>query len=106
MINYRDEEDEFQMEESNELNRQVIEMAKKEFIAGCYDAYEILATKGEEAIEGTDHKDIQKAINRMMALFVMNEEYERCQFIKSFVDKHMPGFEIIPDITVEKELTV
>jgi hypothetical protein len=42
----------------------------------------------------------------MMALFVMNEEYERCQFIKSFVDKHMPGFEIIPDITVEKELTV
>jgi hypothetical protein len=106
MINYRDEEDEFQMGESNELNRHVLEIAKQEFIAGCYDAYEILATKGEEAIEGTDHRDIQKAINRMMALFVMNEEYERCQFIKSFVDKHMPGFEIIPDITVEKELTV
>ena len=106
MINYRDEEDEFSTEESNELNRQVIEMAKKEFIAGCYDAYEILATKGEEAIEGTDHKDIQKAINRMMALFVMNEEYEKCQFIKSFVDKHIPGFEIIPDISVGKELTV
>ena len=106
MINYRDEEDEFSMEESNELNRQVIEMAKKEFIAGCYDAYEILATKGEEAIEGTNHGDIQKAINRMMALFVMNEEYERCQFLKSFVDKHMPGFEIAPDNNVKKELSL
>ena len=64
----------------------------------------MLITNGQEAINGTNPKEIQKAINRMMALFVIKEEYERCQFIKSFVDKHMPGFEITPDNSVQKEL--
>jgi hypothetical protein len=41
-----------------------------------------------------------------MALFVINEEYERCQFLKSFADKHMPGFEISPDNSVQKELSL
>ena len=101
-----DEDDDYQEETHNELKKQVIERAKKEFVAGCYDAYEMLTTKGEGAIQGTNPKEIQTAINRMMALFVINEEYERCQFLKSFVDKHMPGFEISPDKSVKKELSL
>jgi len=104
MFNYEDDEDD-QMERANELKKKVIERAKKEFVAGCYDAYEMLSTRGKEAINGTSPKDIQKAINRMMALFVISEEYERCQFLKSFVDKHMPGFEITPDSNIKKELS-
>jgi hypothetical protein len=103
---YDDEEEDEQSEISNELKKKVIERAKKEFVAGCYDAYEMLSTKGKEAIDGTNPKEIQKAINRMMALFVINEEYERCQFLKSFADKHMPGFEITPDNNVQKELSL
>ncbi len=100
-----DEDDEGYDEEiNNELKKQFIERSKKEFVAGCYDAYEMLSTKGKEAIQGTNPKEIQTAINRMMALFVINEEYERCQFLKSFVGKHMPGFEITPDNSVQKEL--
>lgn len=101
-----DEDDDYQEETHNELKKQVIERAKKEFVAGCYDAYEMLTTKGEGAIQGTSPKEIQTAINRMMALFVINEEYERCQFLKSFVSKHMPGFEITPDNNVQKELSL
>jgi hypothetical protein len=103
-----DEEDDegYDEEINNELKKQFIERSKKEFVAGCYDAYELLSTKGEGAIQGASPKEIQRAINRMMALFVIKEEYERCQFLKSFVGKHMPGFEITPDNTVQKELSL
>jgi hypothetical protein len=102
---YDEEDDDDQEEIANELKKKIIERAKKEFVAGCYDAYEMLSTKGKEAIQGTNPKEIQTAINRMMALFVINEEYERCQFLKSFVSKHMPGFEITPDNNVQNELS-
>ena len=105
MLNYEEEDDE-QMNAADELNRIIIERARAEFIAGCYEAYEILATKGEVAIQGTNPKEIENAINRMLALFVINEEYERCQFLKTFVDKHMPGFKLTPDSSVKKELSV
>jgi hypothetical protein len=101
-----EEDDDYQEEITNELKKKIIEKSKKEFVAGCYDAYEMLSTKGGEAIQGTNPKHIQTAMNRMMALFVIKEEYERCQFLKSFVDKHMPGFEISPDVSVEKELSL
>lgn len=103
---YDEEDDDDQEEIANELKKKIIERAKKEFVAGCYDAYEMLSTKGKEAIQGTNPKEIQTAINRMMALFVINEEYERCQFLKSFVGKHMPGFEITPDNNVQNELSL
>lgn len=106
MFNYEDEDEDDQMERTNELKKKIIERSKKEFVKGCYEAYEMLSTKGEDAIQGTNPKDIQTAINRMMALFVINEEYERCQFLKSFVDKNMPGFEITPDKSVSKELSL
>ena len=103
---YEEEDDDYQEDVRNELKKKIMEKAKKEFVAGCYDAYEMLSTKGGEAIQGTNPKEIQRAINRMMALFVIKEEYERSQFLKSFVDKHMPGFEINPDNSVEKELSL
>lgn len=101
-----EEDDDDQLDRIDELKRRLIEKSKKEFVSGCYDAYEMLSTKGGEAIQGTEPAQIQRAINRMMALFVIKEEYERCQFLKSFVSKHMPGFEINPDISVSQELSL
>lgn len=107
MFNYEDEEDDDQqMEKLNEMKRKIIEKSKKEFVKGCYDAYEMLATKGEDAIKGTKPKDIQSAINRMMSLFLIKEEYERCEFLKKFAKDHMPGFEINPDKSVQNELSL
>lgn len=107
MFNYEDEDDEDQRDDKlEEMKRKIIERSKKEFIKGCYDAYELLANKGEEAIKGTKPKEIQNAINRMMSLFLIKEEYERCEFLKKFADKHMPGFEINPDKSVHNELSL
>jgi len=106
MFNYEDEDDDQQMDKIEEMKRKIIEKSKKEFVKGCYDAYEMLATKGGEAIQGTKPKEIQNAINRMMSLFLIKEEYERCEFLKKFTQQHMPGFEISPDKSVQNELSL
>lgn len=91
---------------ANELRKMLIERSKKDFIEGCYDAYDMLATKGKEAILGSDIKSIHTAINRMTALFLIREEYERCKFLKTYVEQNLPGYEIKPDPSVEKELSL
>lgn len=106
-MNYEDDDELDGLEEkANEIRRMLIDKSKKEFVEGCYEAYEMLATVGPDAVKGTSKKSIQSAINRMTALFLAREEYERCQFLKSYVAKHLPGFEIEPDPSVEKELSL
>ena len=56
--------------------------------------------------KGTKPKEIQNAINRMMSLFLIKEEYDRCEFLKKFALEHMPGFEISPDKSVQNELSL
>ena len=87
--------------ESKKSNK---EKSKKEFVEGCYEAYDLLASKGKAAIEGTEVTAIQTAINRMTALFIMNEDYERCQFLKRYVELHLPGLEIKPDMSIQEDL--
>jgi hypothetical protein len=103
---FYDEEDDELQEKADSLRRQVIERSKREFIDGCYDAYDMLVSKGKDAVKGADPKSIGTAINRMTALFLMREEYERCEFLKKYAKKHLPGFEIKPDRSVEKELSL
>jgi hypothetical protein len=102
-------DDDFEDMESEFLEsqkREALEKSKEEFIRGCYDAYDLLATRGQEALDEANPKDIQRAINRMTQLFLLKEEYERCSFLKKYVDTHMPEFEIIPDSSVVKELSL
>lgn len=98
--NYDDED----LDGSEELRQELIRRSKEEFIEGCYEAYDLLATRGQEALKEAELSSIQKAINRMTSLFIIKEEYERCQFLKKFVDEHMPGFQITPDNDIEKDL--
>ena len=79
-------------------------MAKEDFIQGCYDAYAVLVTQGRSALDEAEISSIQRAINKMTALFIVNEEFERCSFLQRFVAENMPGFKIEPDPTIEKEL--
>jgi hypothetical protein len=80
------------------------EVAVREFVDGCYAVYSMLHVRGVEALEDGDPDAIEMAINRMMALFLHREEYERCAFIKSFVEKHIPDFEIQPDWRVIEDM--
>jgi hypothetical protein len=42
----------------------------------------------------------------MTQLFLLREEYERCEFLKKYVADHLPGFKIVPDRNVIKELSL
>jgi hypothetical protein len=91
-------------DEYEDLEKSIRERSKKDFIEGCYQAYDILLKDGSKAITQTELPAIQKAINRMTAFFIINEEFEKCQFLKNFVKENMPDFEITPDETIEKDL--
>jgi hypothetical protein len=80
------------------------EAAVEQFIEGCYMAYGIMHVRGEDALREGDPESIEMAINRMMALFLHREQYERCSFIKSFVKNHIPDFVIEPDWQVIKDM--
>lgn len=97
------DDDELQ-ERSRNLQNQLKARARKEFIDGCYTAYEILERDGPKALEQGDLSSICRAINRMMSLFLVKEEYERCGFLQKYVATHIPNFEISPDPVVSKQL--
>ncbi len=96
--------DESEMGDPELYEKEVRAMAKQEFINGCYEAYDVLVTQGKAALQEAEISSIQRAINKMTALFIVNEEFERCSFLQRFVAENMPGFKIEPDPTVEKEL--
>lgn len=90
-----DEEEEFGLGEqlrnqANEFAKKLAAQSKKEFIDGCYTAYDMLVAKGGSALDDGDMAAIGKAINRMTTLFIHREEYERCKFLAEFVANHMP----------------
>ena len=96
--------DDDDLDGSEEIRKEIVRRSAEEFIEGCYEAYDLLATNGQQALREAEASSIQRAINRMTSLFIMKEEYERCQFLKKFVDENMPGFQITPDRDIEKEL--
>lgn len=102
---YEDEEDfEDQLKEhSEQIQKKLKEIAQKEFVEGCYMAYDMLVSQGPKALESGDMSAICKAINRMMSLFIIKEEYERCQFLANYVKANIPDYEIVPDPTVKLE---
>jgi hypothetical protein len=102
---YHDDDDDFEFPEElarQEKRRQ--EAEKQEFIKGCYQAYDILVAQGSAAMQQAELPSIQKAINRMTAFFLLQEEYERCGFLKGFVEQNIPGWSITPDYSIEKQL--
>ena len=104
---YEEDDDEFegQLEEhSKQIQKKLKEIAKKEFVEGCYMAYDMLVSQGPKALESGDMSAICKAIDRMMSLFIIKEEYERCQFLAKYVKENIPNHEIVPDPTVNLEL--
>ena len=102
-----DEEDyQEEMEErTKSLQQQLKARARKEFIDGCYTAYEILERDGKKALDQGDLNSICRAINRMMSLFLIKEEYERCSFLKNYVEQNIPGHTIDPDPVVVQQLS-
>jgi hypothetical protein len=109
MFDEDDDEEGFGLEEQlrkqmREVAERIAEQSKKDFIDGCYTAYDMLVEKGESALDDGDMEAIAKAINRMTALFIHREEYERCKFLSDYVSKYMPEHVIVPDEEIVKSL--
>lgn len=92
-------------ERSQSLKSKLKEKARVDFIEGCYTAYGILERDGKKALEQGDLDSICRAINRMMSLFLVKEEYERCSFLQRYVEQNIPGHQIQPDPNLLKQLT-
>jgi hypothetical protein len=105
MFDHDDEDDEFIESSLEEMERKMLtEKAKQEFVEGCYQAYDMLIEKGPKALEEAEISSIKNAMNRMAALFILKEEYERCNFLKQFASNHIKGFSIVPDSSVYQEM--
>lgn len=101
-----DEDDDIMGGEFESYKRAQLEESKQVFIQGCYEAYDLLVSQGPEVLKQAGPSEIQKAINRMTQLFLLNEDYERCSYLKKYVKDYMPEFEITPDPSVIKELNM
>ncbi len=98
-------------EDNNEIRRKIKttqqrmrEAAVRDFVDGCYAAYEVLEERGVEALETGEPDAIKMALNRMMAFFLHKEEYERCAFLKAFVETNMVDYTIQPDWEVIQDM--
>jgi len=75
---------------------QVIEIAREtahaRFVAWCNEGYEALQHIGVEAIKDKEkRKEANRAMRRMLGLFIDREEYEKCAFLKTTLENNFPG---------------
>lgn len=107
MRNYFDDEDEDDDFLDEDLINREMEMEKeartrREFIQNCNDAYRVIESEPDTIID-EDHSPTKKenlinALNRMAALFILREEFEKCSTLKKFVESKIPGAELDPRI--------
>lgn len=89
------------------MKRKTTKSLQENFIKGCEEGYDMLQKMGEKAILCEEELPlIKRAINRMTTLFIMREEYEKCGFLKSFCEKHLPDHKIELDEEVQTQITI
>ena len=75
---------------------------RKEFIRNCNDAYKAIKTDPDNIVNSenpaTKKDNLINALNRMSALFILQEEYEKCETLKRFVKAKIPEIELTPNV--------
>jgi|LauGreDrversion2_2_1035103.scaffolds.fasta_scaffold201926_1 hypothetical protein len=75
---------------------------RKEFIRNCNDAYEAIKTDPDNIVNSenpaTKKDNLINALNRMSALFILQEEYEKCETLKRFAKAKIPEIELTPNV--------
>ena len=112
MRNYFDDEDEdddFLDEDLiiREMEMEKEEKARKEFIQNCNDAYKAIESDPDNIVnEGnsaTKKDNLINALNRMSALFILQEEYEKCEILRKFVENNIPDGKLEPRVQEVKK---
>jgi len=102
---YESDSDDFGEEFDDELT--IIKMKAeteaiviKEFIQNCNDAYSAIIKNPDSVITKEKTKEEKDklilALNRISALFIIREEYEKCEALKKFVNDKIPGETLCP----------
>lgn len=73
------------------LDNQDFKMPKQLFVDSCNEAFVVLKQAKKEKMGVSDIGGAQLAIRRMLGLFIDQEEYEKCTFLKKFLDENFKG---------------
>jgi hypothetical protein len=107
MRNYFDGEEDDDEDFDDDLIIREMEIEKetkerKEFIRNCNDAYEAIKTDPDNIVNSenpaTKKDNLINALNRMSALFILQEEYEKCETLKRFAKAKIPEIELTPNV--------
>lgn len=107
MRNYFDDEEDEDEDFDEDLIIRETEMEKetkerKEFIKNCNDAYEAIKSDPDNIVNSenpaTKKANLVNALNRMSALFILQEEYEKCETLKRFAESKIPEVELTPNV--------
>jgi hypothetical protein len=111
MRNYFDD-DEDEDDFDDDLIIREMEMEKEakernEFIRNCNDAYEAIKSDPDTIINpdnsATKKENLLAALNRMSALFILQEEYEKCETLRKFIEDKIPESSLEPRIDEVKK---
>ena len=79
------------MEDMENLDNQDFRMNKQLFVESCNEAFVVLKQVKKEKMPVAEFGGAQLAIKRMLGLFIDQEEYEKCTFLKKFLDENFEG---------------
>ena len=76
---------------------------RQEFIKNCNEAYVAIQTDPDNIISkdnpATKKENLINALNRMSALFIIQEEYEKCEVLRKFVESKIPDKKLEPRVS-------
>jgi hypothetical protein len=79
------------MEDIENLDHQDFRMNKQSFVDSCNEAFVVLKKVKKEKMAVSEFGGAQLAIRRMLGLFIDQEEYEKCSFLKKILDENFKG---------------
>jgi hypothetical protein len=104
-----DEDDDFLDEDAiiKEMEMEKEAKARKEFIKNCNEAYEAIKLDPNNIVNednsATKKENLVNALNRMSALFILQEEYEKCETLRKFMESKIPDAKLDPRIEEVKK---
>lgn len=109
MRNYFDDEDEDDFLDEDLIIREMEkeEKTRREFIQNCNDAFRAIELDPENILDpdnpATKKDNLINALNRMSALFILQEEYEKCEILRKFIETKIPNGKLEPRIEEVKK---
>ena len=74
-------------DQDQKATEEMIREKEKAFSEGCIEGYNLIKEYGTKAIDSTEKKEAEEALNRMIGYFIQIEHYEKCSDIQKIYRK-------------------